>query len=337
MVTAGKSGQDPREKLFEQLASRRLLVVSGKGGVGRSTVALMVAKELASRGRRVLLATTGTDDRLASLCGLQTLTETPQSPSGGLSLMRLEPAQCVREYAEMVLWSRRIARAIFENKVVRRLLSAVPGMEDFAVLGKVWHEATRAHNYDHVVFDGPASGHLKTTLRAPASIAETLKQGPLAKEAQSMLASLRDPTKVGLVLVALPQAWPLTELSELVSSLQNAPGIPSAALVVNQRWDMPIKDVPEVDIDAQLDPKLAACLELVVKARQRALADAQAIEAWRASLQGELARLPLVELPYLARGLDGPAAFSSLQGGIAVHAHAGLSGVPPQPKGESPS
>lgn len=313
-------GQDP---LFESLAKRSLLVVSGKGGVGRSTVALLLARGLAARGKRVLLATTGRDDRLASLCGLPTLSGTPQSPSSGLSLLRLSPQQSVREYAEMVLFSRRIARAIFENKVVRRLLSAIPGMEDFAVLGKVWHEATRAHNYDHVVFDGPASGHLQTTLRAPASIAETLSQGPLAKEAQSMVASLRDPNQVGLVLVGLPQNWPLTELSELALALEHAPGMKGAALVVNQRWELPLPGVAQLEIGSDLDPRLAACLGLLEQTRARASTDARVIQSWREQLQGSLLDLPLVELPYLAQGLKGPSTLAQLGERMVVHPRAG--------------
>lgn len=323
MERAIKRGSGSPGDFVDRLASRRLLVVSGKGGVGRSTVALLVAQELAARGKKVLLATTAKDDRLASLCGLGALDESPQSPSPGLSLLRLTPSRCVRDYAEMVLWSRRFARAIFENKVVRRLLAAIPGMEDFAVLGKVWHEATRAHNYDHVVFDGPASGHLRTTLRAPASIAETLSTGPLAKEAKSMLDSLRDPKQVGLVLVALPQAWPLTELSELVSALQASPGVPSAALVVNQCWASPLVGMPEIDVGASLDPALAACLEAVKSVSARAQADAQAIAAWRAQLQAPLGSLPLMELPYLARGLDGPGAVEQLRAQMVVHTRAG--------------
>lgn len=323
MDRAIKSRAGARDDVFDQLAQRRMLVVSGKGGVGRSTVALLLAQGLAARGKRVLLATTGKDDRLAALCGLAALSETAQSPSPGLSLMRLTPQQSVREYAEMVLFSRRIARAIFENKVVRRLLSAIPGMEDFAVLGKVWHEATRAHNYDHVVFDGPASGHLKTTLRAPASIAETLSQGPLAKEAKSMLASLRDPQQVGLVLVALPQVWPLTELSELARDLKEAPGMQGAALVVNQRWDLPLPSLPELELGETLDPNLKACLELLKRSRERARADAQAIETWRSELQGTSRDLPLLELPYLASGLDGPQKFAQLSERVVAHRRAG--------------
>lgn len=317
----GEAGS--REDFFEHLASRRLLVVSGKGGVGRSTVALLVAQGLAARGKKVLLATTAKDDRLASLCGLAALDESPQSPSPGLSLLRLTPSRCVRDYAEMVLWSRRFARAIFENKVVRRLLAAIPGMEDFAVLGKVWHEATRAHTYDHVVFDGPASGHLRTTLRAPASIAETLSSGPLAKEAKSMLQSLQDPTQVGLVLVALPQAWPLTELSELVSALQNSPGVPSAALVVNQRWSFSCGELFGTGGDEPVNPNLAACLAAVKSVSDRAKADAEAIASWRASLQDPLRSLPLLELPYLASGLDGPSAIEQLRAQMEVRLRAG--------------
>lgn len=318
MVSQAQPKTETIESLLAELEKRSLLIVSGKGGVGRSTVALLIAQGLAARGKRVLLATTGADDRLATLSGLHQLSEQPQSPRSGLSLVRLSPAHSVREYAEMVLWSRRIARAIFENKIVRRLLAAIPGMEDFAVLGKVWHEATRAQNYDHVIFDGPASGHLQTTLRSPQSIVDTLGQGPLAKEARSMVRSLRDSEQVGLVLVALPQAWPLTELAELEGALSQEPGVGACALVVNQLWACSLGELAPALDSEDPDGRLSACLELGRAARSRATADAKVVKDWKEGLSARMQGLPLMKIPYAPAGLVGPSALAALEEGLEV-------------------
>src|SRR5688572_10302474 len=100
--------------VFDELATRKLVILSGKGGVGRTTTAALVGLSLAARGRRVSIATTGHDDRLAWMLGADALAATPVQVAPGLSVQRLVPQQCVREYGAIVLRSARISGAVFD-------------------------------------------------------------------------------------------------------------------------------------------------------------------------------------------------------------------------------
>ena len=223
-------------KLVGDLATRRLLVVSGKGGVGRTTVSALLGLALAAQGRNVLLATTALDDRLAWMLGARSLQDQPVAIVPGLPnlrVQRLVPATALREYGTLILRSERVARVVFDNRIVRRLLTAIPGMDDFTVLGKVWHETFRARSCDVLIFDGPATGHLRLNLGTAAAVLETVPAGPIAAEARAIDAALRDTKDSAAVLVGLPEPWPLTELAELATDLQRDVGLHVGAIVIN--------------------------------------------------------------------------------------------------------
>lgn len=222
--------------LFERLASRRMLVVSGKGGVGRTSIAAMLGVALAERGKRVLVATTGHDDRLAWMLGLPKLEDQPKAVTDRLFIQRLEPQTCIREYGGLVLHSSRMSSAVFDNRVIRKLMRAIPGLDDFAVVGKAWHEAIRGGQFDSVIFDGPATGHLLFALDVPLAILNAVPKGPLTKEAELMQRSFEDPARVEAVLVGLPETWPLTELAELGAALRTRVRMSVAAIMVNGLW-----------------------------------------------------------------------------------------------------
>src|SRR5688500_2535450 len=138
----------PFSTVFDELATRRFVIVSGKGGVGRTTIAALCGLALAQRGRRVLVATTGHDDRLAWMLGAPALGDTPVPVLPNLHVQRLLAPTCVREYGALVLHSGRLSKAVFDNRVVSRLLRAIPGLDDFAMVGKAWHDAFRGGEYD---------------------------------------------------------------------------------------------------------------------------------------------------------------------------------------------
>ena len=250
------SRSDPRSVLKE-LGRRRLLIVSGKGGVGRTTVAALLGSALAFEGRKVLVATTGHDDRLAWMLGGERLLDVPVEVAPGLEIQRLVPETCVEEYGALMTHSQRLSHAVFGNKVVRRLLRAIPGLDDFAILGKVWHEAVRARSYDTIVFDGPASGHLRLVLGVPQAILETVNDGPLTDEATAMRDSLQDDAICAAVLVGLPEPWPLTELGELSTALRREIGMGAGTLVVNKLWPL----LPS--LGSVMDPQVARMLGTV--------------------------------------------------------------------------
>ncbi len=234
--------------VFDDLARRTFVVVSGKGGVGRTTVAALCGLALAERGRRVLVATTGHDDRLAWMLGAKALGDKPARIERGLFVQRLSAPACVREYGALVLHSSRLSSAVFDNRVVSRLMRAIPGLDDFSQVGKAWHDAFRGGDYDTVVFDGPATGHLLFTLGVPRAIRQTIAPGPLVREAELMCEHFEDRSKTAAVLVGLPERWPLTELDELSVALGAQVGIDVAAVVVNGVW--PADAIPESRGDA---------------------------------------------------------------------------------------
>lgn len=310
------------EQLASGIADRKLSIVSGKGGVGRTTVALLVGLGMALRGARVLVATTGRDDRLAWMVGRDRLGTAPVAANialfqghagvGSLEIQKLDPLVCVRQYGEFVLRSRRAAGLVFDNALVRGLLAAVPGIDDFSVLGKVWHEAVRVSNYDHVVFDGPASGHLHTTLAVPRTIMETIPGGPLVAEAERISASLADARVSAAIWVALAESWPLAELAQLADQIRAETGLASGAVVVNELCrfaDLDRADAAESSEFAEAERLLLA----------RSRGQAAALDTW---LRGEghgLAgpQTPTLGLDWLARGVRGERDLAELLMGLS--------------------
>lgn len=304
--------------VLDALARRRMLILSGKGGVGRTAVAAMLGLALAQRGRRVLVATVGPDDRLAWMLGAAALESTPTAIAGSLYVQRVVPQVCIAEYGAMILRSSRLSSAVFDNKVMRRLMRAIPGLDDFAVLGKLWHEACRARTFDAVIFDGPATGHLRYTLGLPATIVRTVQVGPLYKEAALMQESLQDPSETAAVLVGLPDRWPLTELGELAATLRGEIGVALGALFINGMWPEGLPELapPRADDAGELVAPVFAAVTTMSRQRQR---QEEGIEAWlRDEREAGRATPPVVTLPWRWEGLEGIAAVQGLLAGAAL-------------------
>ena len=302
------------ESVFDALAARQLLIVSGKGGVGRTTVAALLGLALARRGRKVLVATVGLDDRLAWMLGQPALRETPVPAAPNLHIQRVVPQRCIREYGALILHNQRIADAVFDNAPMRRLLRTIPGLDDFAILGKVWHESVRAHTYDAIIFDGPATGHLRYTLGIPQAILRTLSVGPLPREARLMQDSLEDNTRVQAVLVGLPDRWPLSELGEMASALREELHVNIGAVVVNGLWP----ELPALDhTPSSSDPDVARVLAATSVVARQARRQREGVAAW---LAGESTRgavpAPVVALPWRFAGFSGPADLEHLLAGL---------------------
>jgi anion-transporting ArsA/GET3 family ATPase len=311
------------EASIERLASRELVIVSGKGGVGRTTVAALLGARIAQRGRRVLVATTGHDDRLAWMLGLPSLSSTPTTAREGLDVVRLEPRVCVREYGALIVRSDRIAKAVFDNRVVRRLLTSIPGFDDFAVLGKAWHEAARATTYETVVFDGPATGHLLYTLGVPRAIQAAMPPGPLTKEADLMDACLTDPTRSEAVLVGLPEAWPLTELAQLGQALRRDIGLAVETIVVNGVWpsvSAPARTV--LDTALATDGEAGEPLRWLATIVDGGRSHAEAIAEFAGSEQAAVCEASqLVVLPWRFGGLESIDELATTQTSAGVSSH----------------
>jgi anion-transporting ArsA/GET3 family ATPase len=125
------------------LLDLRFIVLSGKGGVGRTTVAAALARAAAREGRRVLIAQTDSVERLGKMLG-QTSPIGPvvRSVGPGIDAVNMTPQESLHQYALLVLKYETVYRAVFGNRAVRGFLSAIPGLDAYAMLGKAWWHTT---------------------------------------------------------------------------------------------------------------------------------------------------------------------------------------------------
>ncbi len=219
------------------LDRRRFLFVTGKGGVGKTTVCAALALSLASRGKRVLIAATGLKERFSSLLGGRPLGTTVEEVVPGVFGVRLVSEVAIREYGHLKLRSRALADAVFDNRYVQGFFAGAPGLKEWALLGKAWYHSTEIVDgeprFDVVLFDAPATGHGLDMLRVPKVLVELAPPGPLRTDAERAWRMLQDPIQAGVVVVTVPEELPVNETEELVSALRSELSRPIAALVVN--------------------------------------------------------------------------------------------------------
>ena len=228
--------ESPPPSLF----SKRLIVVAGKGGVGKSTVSAALALVAARRGKRVLLCEIHGTDRIAHFFEAPPVGPTIRQLRPNLFAVNVQPADAMREYALMKLRFEAVYRMVFENRLVSYFLKAFPGLNELVMLGKVWYHTievdkrTRRPRWDLVIVDAPATGHGLYFLEFPdvALGAVPSGAGPLISEVTKMRELLLDPVRTSLQIVTLPEEMPVKEAIDLRARVE-AIGVPMGYLVVN--------------------------------------------------------------------------------------------------------
>ncbi|APR83847.1 Arsenical pump-driving ATPase [Minicystis rosea] len=284
--------------------------MTGKGGVGKTTVCAALALAMAARGKRVLVAMCNTKERLSAILGTKPIGHDLMPVADGVWAVNILPEQALREYGEMVIKVGALARAVFENKYTKTFFRATPGLYEWAMLGKAWFHTTEAlddgsNRFDVVLLDAPATGHGLDMLRVPKVILDVVPPGVLRRDAEAAWAMFRDPSQSGVVVVTLPEEMPTTETIELVSGIRGDLGLPVLSLVINGVLD-PLFS-PEEREALLADPSL---LDIGAPTRSAGTAESAVVagarRAVRERVQAEsLARLersldlPKVRLPFL--------------------------------------
>jgi len=298
------------------LFDKRFLVLAGKGGVGRTTVAAALARAASGLGKRVLIAQTHAPERLGRMLGMsRPIGPTVTPVDEGLAVVNMTPKESLHEYGVMLLKYEPLYRAVFENKAMRSFLGAFPGLDYWTMLGKAWWHTTEQQGgrakYDLVILDGPASGHAVAMLRIPDAVRSAMPKGPLARDASQAAATLRDEKQSAVVLVTLPEELPARETSTLVRDIRELL-MPLGPLVVNA---MPPAEAADPSLDAVLPltsrPLLPPCLDTLLAAVSVVAARRRDAERILASLQTDPA-LPMLQLPRLPSNDLGPAEITHL-------------------------
>jgi anion-transporting ArsA/GET3 family ATPase len=302
------------------LLDRQFLIISGKGGVGRTTVAAALARAAVHAGKRVLLAQMDSPERLGRLLGHQAgVGAEVTAISDGLDAVNMTAGEALHQYGVMVLRYEALYRTVFENRAVQGFLNAIPGLDAYAMLGKAWWHTTEHREgrprYDLVILDAPASGHAATVLRIPRAVMETMPRGPLARDAAAMGDLFRDPARTAFVIVTLPEELPARETVELARVVRDELALPLGPLIVNGLPPGELADPAVREVlariaaagrrtgDAALDATLAGAALLA----ERRLEAEEVIAGLRRD-----PGLPMIELPRLPTTDCGPAEIDDL-------------------------
>jgi anion-transporting ArsA/GET3 family ATPase len=219
------------------LADKRFVVVTGKGGVGKTTICAASALALAVQGKRVLVAMCNAKERLSTMLGTAPLGPQVAHVAENIWAVNMLPEVALEEYGALVLRSRALYKTLFDNRYVRTFLRAVPGVQEWAMLGKAWWHTTEklpdgSPRFDVVILDAPATGHGLDMLRVPKVIVDVVPTGLLRRDAERAWALFQDPHACAIVLVTLPEEMPTTETIELAHALADM-GLPVSRVVVN--------------------------------------------------------------------------------------------------------
>lgn len=301
---------------FHAWSSRRLLFITGKGGVGKTSITAAMALALAARGKRVLAATCGAHERLSAMFGVAPLDHEIREVAGGVWAVRIEPEHAMEEYGVLVLKVRALARAVFDNKYTHTFFRAVPGLYEWAMLGKAWYHTTEkhadgGHRFDVVLFDAPSTGHGLDMLRVPRVILDIVPPGILRRDAERAWEMLTDPAQSGVVVVSLAGDMPTTESIELIDAVQKELQLPLACGVINavdqplftpEQRERLVEDESRLepgafDVDDQAEAALVAAAVRAQRERRQALNVAR--------LAARLSESPMV-LPKLLDGAGTP-------------------------------
>src|SRR5918996_4378879 len=220
----------------DEFLDPKVLIVSGKGGVGKTTVAAALALVAARHGRKVCMAEVDRKGTLPKLFGGGEVTYEPRELSPGVWGLNIIPEDALAEYLRVQYHMSRISRVFRSTHFVDYITTAAPGLKDILVLGKIWYlENGRGtkHNFDTIVVDAPAAGHMLTFLSAPLGLSDAVRVGPVRRQSDWLVQMLQDPARTNVHLVSTPEEMPVGETLETSAALEERIGITSGVAFAN--------------------------------------------------------------------------------------------------------
>lgn len=276
------------------LLDRRFLVVTGKGGTGKTTIAAALARLAAQRGKRVLLCELDATNDIAEPFGANSVGYEPTEFEPNVFVMAMDTEKAMQEYVHLNL---KMPFAFGLGPFARALdfvANAAPGVREILTMGKLCWDVKR-ENYDLVIADAPSTGHVVSQLDSPNSVGELITVGPLVNQTAWMREMLRDPQRTGVVIVATPEEMPVQETLDLIDRIDERTQTPIGAVVMNRVFPE-LFSVDEARVFESLQPNS----EIATDAKNAGLL-AVAIRTQQASqidvLQSSLRSVPMVFIP----------------------------------------
>ena len=295
------------------MLDRKLLFVTGKGGVGKTTVAASLAMLAAQEGKRTLVCEIDAKGNLAENYGLTPLGYEATQVQRNLLAMTMNTEDSLREYMKLHLRIPLVSKLGPLAKTFDFVATAAPGVKEILTVGKLAWEV-REENYDLVVVDASASGHVVGQLASPVALNDLIRVGMVRQQTEWMIDILTDPRQTGVVIVATPEEMPVNETLELLERLDSETDIDVAAVIVNRVLpELFSRDEEAAFERLDTDAGREALVSLVGSGAEPVLDAARLAADLRRSRAVHLERLnaelppniPLVIVPYLFAKMHG--------------------------------
>jgi anion-transporting ArsA/GET3 family ATPase len=251
-------------------AQSRVLIVAGKGGVGKTTMAAALARMASKTGRTVLIVELEGKSGITGAFGLEhdlgyeevELQEAHPPGEGAVRARRITPDDALVEYLQDH-GLRRVSKRLVNSGVVDVVSTAIPGIRDVLVLGKI-KQLERDGVADLIVVDAPATGHAITFLTSASGLVNAARGGPLRSQANDVVELLADPSRCRVLLVTLPEDMPVSETIESAFTLEDKAGVQLGPVIVNATDPVPAgleRSAQEAAAGMEVDPSLLGALE----------------------------------------------------------------------------
>ena len=289
------------------ILERRLIFLTGKGGVGKSTVAAALGVVAARRGKRTIVCEVAQQERMSAVFHTKGVGYHETEIAEGLYAFSIDPQRALEEYLQLQIKVKPLYDLMFKNRIFTYFAAATPGLRELVTIGKVWELAQldrrvkRGSKYDLVIVDAPATGHGIGILRTPKTFSDIARVGPIKRQADTIAEFIGDPARTSVCAVAWPEEMPVNETLDLRRNLEEELGLDLDEIFMNGMYPELFSDEEATTLRERLesangDGTLRAALRAGLSEYRRATAQRQQLERLRAE-SGEA----VIELPFLFR------------------------------------
>lgn len=246
---------------IDEFLDPTILIVSGKGGVGKTTVSASLALVAARQGRKVCVVEVDQKGTLTKLLGGREATYEPTELTPRVWGVNITAERSLAEYLEVQYHMKRISKVFTSSHFVDYIATAAPGLEDILILGKIWFLEKGRNtdlDFDTIIVDAPAAGHMLTFLSAPMGLSDAVRVGPIKRQSEWLVEMLQDPKRSRVHLVTLPEEMPVSETLETAAALGGKVGISTGCTFANAVYQPLFTDeerslIDEISADGSID------------------------------------------------------------------------------------
>jgi anion-transporting ArsA/GET3 family ATPase len=294
------------------ILDKRMIFVTGKGGVGKSTVSAALGVVASRRGKRVIVCEVAQQERISRVFRGEGVGYHETEIAPGLFAFSIDPQRALEEYLLLQIRIKPVYEMMFKNRIFTYFASAAPGLRELVTIGKVWELAQldrrvkRGDKYDLVVVDAPATGHGLGLLRTPKTFGDIARVGPVKRQADTIFNFVTDAERTAVCAVAWPEEMPVNETLDLQEELETELGMELDQVFMNGLYPMLFSKAEAETVRERYEREIGRTGGDGIKLVRRAALRAALSEHHRARSQREqLRRLnkgsgqDAVELPFL--------------------------------------